>query len=106
MIANVARLPAEDGARVTVELDAGYLTLVFLNGLAAPILGRWGGQPPTAQVWDFVVPGESYMTVPIPGGSNAATLVVAYPGAVPAADVQAIIAASDCAWAPFVGPLA
>lgn len=100
----LGRLPATDGAKATFDLPADAESLVVLNGLAAVIYGKWGS-PPTAGSWDFAVPGEAYMTIPRAGAAGRVHLLVAYPGAVPAADVQAVILAAPCAWPPFVGPL-
>lgn len=100
--------PAELAAVVPVE---DYASLVIENGLAAPIFVRWGeaeNDPPapTSSDWDWSVPGESLMIVPVPAGKRRARLLVVYPGPAPTSDVAAIVHGSECAWAPQVGPLA
>lgn len=94
----------------TVPVD-DYASLVIANGLAAPIFIRWGvaeNDPPdpTFFDWDWAVPGESLMIVPVPAGERRAKMLVIYPGAPPVTDVAAVVHGSACAWAPQVGPLA
>ena len=101
----LGNLPAQAGATDRYLLPLGARTLVALNGLAAVLYGAYG-RPPTAVDWDFAIPGQAYMALPLTGGENVVHLLVAYPGAPPAADVQAVIWASECAWPPFVGPVA
>lgn len=109
MMRELCRLNAVDNADANAGLE-GVATLVIFNGLAAPLYGAWGGSSvpsaPNAGAWDFAIPGESYMTVPVRADSGAFRLVVDYTGAVPSDDVQAVVYGSECAWAPFVGPLA
>lgn len=100
--------PAELGATFAVD---EYATLVVLNALAAPIFIRWGDNEsdpvaPTFFEWDWSVPGEALMLIPIPAGVRRARFLVIYPGAPPVTDVRAVIHGSECAWAPQVGPLA
>jgi hypothetical protein len=101
----LARLPAAAGLTERITLGRDQSTLIVLNGLTAPIYAAYG-RPASATDWDFAIPGQAYMTIPLTGGENVLHVLVDYPGAVPAADVQAVIWASECRWPPFIGPVA
>lgn len=104
-MAELGRLTAIDATRVSLVVPADAETLVIENGLGAVIYGSWGDRP-TLIEWDFAVPGSALFALPIVGGSDRLNLLVAYPGAVPATDVQAIVWTSRCTWGPFVGAIA
>lgn len=105
-MAEVGRITSPaDGSKLTVELSPDTETLVVENALTAVIYAAWGRQPTTTD-WDFAIPGSSLFTIPVLGGESKLRLIVDYPGAVPATDVQAVVWASECRWPPFVAPIA
>lgn len=106
MITELGRLPATNGETKTFDIPDEASAIVFENALEAVIYGRWGGIAPTAALWDFAIPGDALFTLPRLGGAARMTLMVAYPGAVPSTDVQAVIWASSCVFPPFVGAIA
>lgn len=103
-MSELGRLPAVDGEKARLVISPGMETLIFGNALSAVIYGRWGGLP-SATEWDFFVSGSALVALPIIGGVGMVNLIVVYPGAVPATDVQAIVWASECCWPPFVGAI-
>lgn len=104
-MAELGRLTAQDGAKGSYTLDPDAETLIVENGLTAVIYGAYGREP-SATEWDFAVPGGALFTLPILGGQARLYVLVDYPGAVPAGDVQAILWTTGCKWPPSVGPIA
>ena len=106
MMQEIGRIPkpSADGARSVFTIAQGNETIVIENGLSAVLLCAWGRQA-TADDYDFAVPGSSLFTIPMLGGQSRLNVTIDYPGAVVAADVQAIVWASGCQWPPFVAPI-
>ena len=101
----LGRVGAVDGSTVTFDVSADARTLVIVNQLSAYLWIQWGGTAPRAIEWDWPGSGSALLVIPLPPAPGRVTLLVDYPGAVPAGDVQAIVFESDCAWAPFVGAI-
>lgn len=93
-----------NNARASLTLPNAASTLVVQNQLGAVLLCAYGRRP-TADDWDFAIPGSALFELPLVGGENALNVLVTYPGAIPAADVQAVFWTSDCNWPAFVGAI-
>lgn len=108
----MAKIPALSGESAAIPIPADCRSLVIYNALGTPIYGRWGSSKgatpstPTATDWDFAGPGNALIVIPVVAEAESCRIVAIYPGAVPAADVQAVVYGSDQSWAPTVGPLA
>lgn len=110
-VAEIARLRAVDGDLARVKLPEWTQALVVQNALDAVLYVAWSetAAPSPTAGYDMVVPGSSYATLLVPSDPNVrtVTIVVDYPGAVPATDAGLIatIVATEAAWAPTVGEL-
>lgn len=106
----LARIGPISGSGQTATIPDDCRSVAIYNGLTAPIYGRWssraGGAPPTATAWDIVAVGSGVTVVAVPENVTSLQLVVIYPGAVPAADVQAVVVGSPACWTPSTGALA